>query len=511
MMVDVTEEGSSARLVRNTLTNGAGAVLGVGVFLVLTPFMILGLGAEAYGVFTLALSLSFLGGYAAFTDLGVETATARYVAEARSEQDSAEVDRLASTTMVFFGAAAVVLTPVICALSLAFVELFDVRADLRQQAVLCFALTGVQLLFEMPARTYFAVLEGAQRFTAYQACEVLRIVTQATMFALVLVFDLGIGALGGALAASSLCVLVLARHLAHRVVPELRISPAQADRQLLRRLLGYGGGLVGLRVIATLYRQMDRFIVGAALGPRYVTFYEIANKIQSSALLVQSIAASALVPATAFARARMEVLQDMLLRGTAYTLAASLPFAGAVLIFADPLIRTWIDPKYTSAAGPTRLFTAYLALTSIVAVATPMCIALGHLRFLLIVNSAAVAGNLAISLALVHRLGIHGVIIGTVASVVVAFPLQIRYVLRLFELPLSAFVRRALVPQLPGLLIQAATAAPLLWLAQRSSNLAEVGVLALVSIGLSVAAFAIVGLRGEHRRALLGALRGALQ
>src|SRR5262249_9580999 len=150
--VGAMREGTAARLVRNTLANGAAGVVGVVVGLVLTPVMITQLGAEAYGVYTLGLTFSFLGGYAALTDLGIEAATARFVAEARVHRDNDLVNRLASTTLAFFGSLALALAPLLAGLSFVFVEIFDVPTDLRGQAILCFALTGAQLLFEMPAR-----------------------------------------------------------------------------------------------------------------------------------------------------------------------------------------------------------------------------------------------------------------------------------------------------------------------------------------------------------------------
>lgn len=506
----MTEEGSGARLVRNTLTNGAGAVLGVAVFLVLTPFMILSLGAEAYGVFTLALTLSFLGGYAAFTDLGVESATARYIAEARSEQDAQQVNRLASTTMAFFTGTALLLAPLIAGAAFLLVDLFGVSDELRSQALLCFALTGAQLLFELPARTYFAVMEGAQRFAAFQACEIVRILTQAGLFVLVLVLDLGIGALGGALVLSSAVVLVLAHHIAHRSVENLHLSPRLASRSLLRVLLGYGGALLSLRVLGTLYRQMDRVILGAVMGPRFVTVYEIANKIQTAAQMVQSIAASALVPAAAYARSRPDILSDMFLRGTAYTLGASLPVVGAVLIFAEPLIRTWIDPSYVDAVTPARLFTGYLLLASVLIVGTTMSTALGHVRFLLKVNAPVVAANVVLSVLLVGPFGINGVIAASVLTYLASFPVQLRFFLRRFNTTLALFARRALLPQLPGLLVQALTAWPLLWLADRSDSLIAAGLLACLSILLSMGAFVTCGLQGEHRAALVKTIREAV-
>jgi stage V sporulation protein B len=502
-------EGSAARLVRNTLANGASSVFGVLVALVLTPFMIHELGAEAYGVYTLALTLSFLGGYATFTDLGIEAATARFVAEARADGDDELVNRLASTTLAFFSSLALVLAPLIAGLSFLLVDLFGIKGDLRDEALVCFALTGAQLLFEMPARTYFAVLEGTQRFTAFQACQVFRLVVQSAMFVAVLVLDLGIGALGGAMALSSLLVLLLAHRLAHRVVPGLHVSRRLASRELLRTMLGYGGGLLGLRLFGTLYNQMDRVIIGAAMGPRFVTIYEIANKIQSSASTVQSVAASALVPATAFARAQPQLLRDMFLRGTTYALAVSLPVAASVVIFAEPIINTWIDPRYTNAVTPTRLFTIYLLLASVQIVGATMVVALGYVRFMLLVSAPTVLGNLVLSILLVGPLGIDGVILGSVISYAVTYFLPLRFFLRRFEVSLGTFTKLALLPQVPGLLAQGATAIPLLWLAEQSDSLLVVGLLALLSIAISLGAFVGGGLRGQHREALFRVVREA--
>jgi O-antigen/teichoic acid export membrane protein len=502
-------EGSAARLVRNTLANGAASFAGVLVFLILTPFMIVQLGSAAYGVYTLALTVSFLGGYAALTDLGIEAATARFVAEARADGDEELVNRLASTTLAFFGSLAVVLAPMIAALSFVFVDLFDVPSNLRDQAVLCFALTGAQLLFEMPARTYFAVLEGTQRFGAFQACQMVRLAAQTAMFVAILVLDLGIGALGGAMALSSLIVLLLAHRLAHRVVPGLSVHPRHASRELLRSMLGYGGGLLGLRLFGTVYRQMDRVIIGVAMGPRFVTIYEIANKIQSSAALVQSVSASALVPAAAFARAQQEVLRDMFLRGTTYTVAAALPVAASVAIFADPLIRTWIDPKYTVATTPTRLFTIYLALACVQIVGATMVVALGHVRFMLVVSALTVLADLVLSISLVGPLGINGVIIASVSSYAASYFWPMRFFLRRFNVSLAVFARRALLPQLPGLVAQGLTAVPLLWLADRTDSLLVVVALALLSMALSISAFVGSGLRGQQRRELFRVLREA--
>jgi O-antigen/teichoic acid export membrane protein len=227
--------------------------------------------------------------------------------------------------------------------------------------------------------------------------------------------------------------------------------------------------------------------------------------------MVQSVTASVLVPATAFARANLQVLRDMFVRGTAYALALSVPTACAVMIFAEPLIRTWISPKYTEAASTTRLFALYLLLAGVLVVGTTMVVALGRLRFLLIVNGAAVLANLVLSVALVHPLGINGVVLGSVISYALVFPILLRYFSRQFGVSFKDFAVRIGLPQVPGLAAQAVTATPLLWLADRTDSVLVAAALAGVSIICSVLAFLALGLRGEHRDALLTTVRQAVR
>ena len=375
----MTAEGSAARLVRNTLANGAGQLFAIVISLALTPFLIDGLGVAAYGVFALALSLTFFGGYAALADLGVEGAAVRYVAEARSDGDHAAVDRTISTAAAFFTVMALALTLPLIGLSHVLVDVFNIEGPLRADAQTCFALVSCQLLFDLPSRAFFAVLEGAQRFTVWQAIEVGRALLQGALFIAVLAMDLGIRELAGSMVISSAGVLVLAMVFARRAMPDLQVRPRLCSREVLRHLMTFGGGLLALRVMGTLYRQMDKVIIGTVLGVRWVTPYDVANKIHAGAGTVQSVASSALLPATAFARNQRDVLRDMYLRGSCYTVAVTLPVIVAGFIFAAPLIRTWVGEEIErQATGATRWFFVYLLFVLFHVVGVSILVGLGR-------------------------------------------------------------------------------------------------------------------------------------
>jgi O-antigen/teichoic acid export membrane protein len=501
---------AAVRLVRNTLINGAGSVAGILVGLVLTPFMIDRLGLTAYGIWSLALTLTFSGGYAALADLGVEGAAVRYIAEATAEEDLDAVSRTVSTTLLVLCVIACLAAPAAVALAHPLVSLFGISNRLRPAAELCFALVGAQLAFELPARAFVAVLHGTQRYVTFQAVELVRTLLQAALYVFVLLEGWGVGALGGALMASSLCMLVTYWQLARRAVPGMRVNPLHVRRAELRRVVRFGGGLFALRLVSTIYHQMDKVIIGIALGSGPVGLYEIANKVNLAAATMSSVSVSAVVPAAAFARRQVAVVRDMFVRGSCYAAAASLPFAVAAFIFAKPLLVSWIGPRAEPAVEAARLFLVYEVFQSVQNVGSTMAYGLGHIRVPLLVNGAATLANLGLSIVLVHSLGFTGVIVGTLISNGVAWPVLLGYYLHVFETPLVVWLRRILRPSLVGLLAQVAVSLPLLALTADTRSLPLVVAVSTVSLVSSLAAFVLAGVRGEDRRALLLTVARAL-
>lgn len=499
-------EGTAARVVRNTLANGLGAASGVVIALVLTPFMIHQLGLQAYGVWALALSLTYFGGYAALTDLGVEGAAVRYIAEARAAKDTEAVSGIVSSAFAFFSCAALVLTPPLVLLAPVFVNLFSVDSQYERAATYAFAFVAAQLVFDLPARAFFAALEGSQQSAMYQAVLLVRSLVQAALFVAVLVTDRGIGSLGAASFFSSGAMFVAAWFLARRQLPGLQLSRRHVSRAVMRSLFVFGGGLFLLRIVGTLYQNMDKVIIGIALGPTSVAIYQIANQLHLAVSLVQSVSASALMPATAYLRERREILRDMFLRGTSYTVALSMPVLVAAFVLAGPLIRTWLGDSVASAIGPSRLFLVYLGFAVFTIVGSTMVVALGQLRFLGIIAAANLALNFALSVALVHPLGVNGVILGTLIAQVLAWPPVVGFLLHRFGVRLAEWVRCVIVPNLPGFAIQAATAAPILYLANQADNLFVVVLLGFVSVAASLGFYLIVGLSREERSLLLATL-----
>jgi O-antigen/teichoic acid export membrane protein len=492
--------------VRNTLLNAGGTFVGVAVSILLTPFLIHHLGADAYGVWALATTLTFGVGYLSFADLGLEQAAVRYIAEARSTGDTDRMNSIWASTFVLLSGIALVLTPPLVLLSGPLVDLFSVPASLHSEAHVAFAFVLAQLVFELPSRAFSALFEGVQRYGLWQLTRL----TQGLLLAGLMVWAVlaggGVGWLGIASFAGTAIAFLLGVALAFLLVPEVRVSRGLVNRKTIRQLVGFGGQLLIFRILSSIYRPMDKTIIGIALSTAAVTTYDVAFKIYTSAALVQSLATSALVPVAAYSREQPERLREMLLRGSNYTFAAAMPVATAAAVFAVPLIHTWIGPELLDAVTPTRLLLIALVPEFLLVVGQTMLVGLGVVRPMIWIVVLWTAINLTLSIVLVGPLEINGVIVATLTATMVNLMLMTRLILRELEVSLAEWVRDVVLPVLPGTAVQIAIGILLLPIARSSGSLIVVSALAGVTILIAIAVWFLC-LSGRRRRELLQMIR----
>ena len=204
------------------------------------------------------------------------------------------------------------------------------------------------------------------------------------------------------------------------------------------------------------------------------------------------------------------MLRDMFLRGSSYAAAVALPFAVAACIFARPLLLSWIGPRAAPAIGAARLFVLYEAIQVPQNVASTMMYGLGRIRVPLIVNGAATALNLGLSIALVGPLGFSGVIVGTLIANGLAWPVLLGYYLRVFDCRLRTWFQKLVAPNLPGLALQVTVSLGLYYaVGQHTRSLPLAILLFATSVAVSFAGFVLLGVRGRDRKMLAETVRRA--
>ena len=413
-MTDPTPAGR--KVARNTVINGVSSVTAALGTVLLTPYLLHHLGAERYGIWLLALTVTFSSGFLSFGDAGLPVAAIRFIAEARARGAESEIGAIVSSLLVLYVPLGFVLGGLLVLLASTFVDVFGIRSELAQVSVWVFALAGAQVVFDLPAAAFQAVLQGLQRYGAYQAIQVGGTVTWVVgAFAVV---HAGQGILGLALVAFAVAFveLVASVVLAFVVDRGLRLRFRLVNRRILRRLLGYGSSVLGMRIMSILWNQSDRVVIALLVSTAAVAHYEIAYRLQSVVILALSVSASAVLPVSAQVRASgdQNTERAIYLVGTRYAVAISMPVLIATLVYAHAIIATWVGPTYVYLSGASRLFVLTLLVSIFNTVGLSMFVGIGRIRPILIVNAVATGINLILSVLLAPTLGINGVILGNV-------------------------------------------------------------------------------------------------
>jgi O-antigen/teichoic acid export membrane protein len=453
MTVPAAPVAHGRRVFRNTLFTGA-----VGVFSLLANFFVIGqavrhLGMGPYGVLTLALAFSLSAGFLSISDLGLQSGVTRFVADADGRGQRERISEVVSSAFALLSIAAVFAVVILLTLSVVATRIFtNVHgAALQNDLHLLLVLFAAEAFFGLPALAFVGVLQGLQRYGWIKVVDLSRQILYTVLALIVLLTGQGVVAFGAAMISGTVLAAVGYAVAARILCPELRLSPRLVNRKALRPLAGFSVWVFITRIMGVIWAQMDTLILSVLVGINVLTGYSIVARLESAVSYPLSFTSAAVVPAAANLRAQESRirLRDLLIRGTRYTLAVSMPVTIAAMILAHPLIVAWVGSTYAPFVGPAQLFLTYQLLSCSATIALTILIGIGRIKAVTAYVTLAVAVNLILSIALAKPLHVTGVIIGTLVGYGITVPLYIRLVLHELEMGIDAFLRHAILPILP--------------------------------------------------------------
>jgi O-antigen/teichoic acid export membrane protein len=331
-------------LVRNTLVNVAGGAIPPLVGLGVTPLFVHGLGTERYGLWALAGSVL---GYFIVFDLGLGRAVTKFVSEALAQGKREEVPSLFWTALLtslllgLVGALAF-----LAAVPFVTTRLLRIPRDLVPEAQAFLMVYAAQAPLQLCQRVAGALLEASHRFDLASAVGVPARVLGMTLPLV------GVG-LGWPLA--GIAVLSLAAGLigflgtlavALRVRPEVRTG-LRVSRWHLRRLLGFGGWMMGASTLAMLVAGSDRVVIGAVLSTSAVAFYAPPQSLIAQIYLLPGALYATLFPAFSALgsvdRGRVERLYASAFKLQALVMG---PLAILLVVFARDGLTLWLGQEF---------------------------------------------------------------------------------------------------------------------------------------------------------------------
>lgn len=402
----------------------------IGLVFLLTPFVIRTLGVDAYGVW---LTITAITSYLNEIRGGLPAASVKYVAEAVGaayepegprDRDSVVAARIYGVNRVVHSALWLYLVlAVVCAILGVGLLLGwqavgrPVPEALDLQARIGFALLVVYVAFGFVAHLPGAVLEAHGDFVPRNSVTLGSIALQAVLTVTLLTISPNILFLAITLIACATFEILAGIAVVQRKHPGVTWGVSEHDPHLTRRLLRYSAWVLVLAVGGRLAFNTDAIIISTFDSYDGVAYYSIANSV--ALYFMEFVAAIAVVvmPRVAQLRAagREPELRAVFLRWSKASMSLAL-LVGTFLLFMGPeFLGFWINEEFQRAAGPALqvLIASFIVFLPLRGAGVPTLMAVGDIRAPSIAFAVMGVVNVAISIALVPRLGILGAAIGT--------------------------------------------------------------------------------------------------
>jgi O-antigen/teichoic acid export membrane protein len=442
-------------LLRSTASNVAGQVVVLGVWFVLTPFMVHRLGAANYGLWVLVASLVAYGN---LLDLGVGAAVTKYVAELRARGRSDEASDLIATALAMYCVVALLVVLASVPFALVVPDLFNIAPEQRSDARWVVFLTGLGLAVSLPTATAYAVLRGLQRFDLNNLIGVSSTIVQAA--ATVAVLLLGGGVVGLAAIAMPLILLTQVPMLVviRRIAPDLRIGLRGAQRRLVRTVASFSTSALVINGAGAVKTQTDQVVIAAALPLATLAPYSLAQRISQLPMQLTYQFVRVLFPLASELHGREDRarLRALYVGSTRLTLAMFVPVGVGLMVLAKPFLAAWVGERFAADAHIAVILIAAGFFEVALWPAASMLIGINVHRPTAVFAGASALLNLGLSVVLVGRIGVTGVALGTLVAtgleglVVVPFAMR-RYGVRARTM-LSEALAPGLLPAVPAVL-----------------------------------------------------------
>jgi len=142
----------------------------------------------------------------------------------------------------------------------------------------------------------------------------------------------------------------------------------RASLDLLRPMLEYGRGIVGVNVLAAITHHADIVIVGRLLGATVLGYYLLAYRIpEMTVLLLMRVAGRVLFPALSRLQAAGGAarLRDGYLVSLRWLALLAVPAAVGLVVLAEPVVLTVFGPDWVAAVPILRALAAYAGLRAL--------------------------------------------------------------------------------------------------------------------------------------------------
>lgn len=339
---------NSFRLLGNSAWNAAAFFIGVGLNLLILPFVVFRLGLAAFGV--AGLVTACVAPALAFSN-SLALSTARELTQRLAPDDRDDARRFFATALILaFGMGGMIVT-ILCLVGPPLARLaFHLGGKTADDLGIAFVFAAGGWLCQCVAAVFLALFTARQDYPRIASINIFSaIIATAAMVVFIPPWPqastyLGCQALG--LATSMLAAVVLSR----RAIGEWLARPA-LHRGPLGVLVNLGAWQLAAQSSGLIAGQADRYLLGALLQPQFVGFYTVAQRLEEAMYIGILKVGEILFPYfSTLQKESSDRRADLLFRSSWVLNVLAASALGALIPVAGPLLHLWTGAEVAAEA-----------------------------------------------------------------------------------------------------------------------------------------------------------------
>ncbi|CAE6863243.1 hypothetical protein R69608_00308 [Paraburkholderia nemoris] len=331
-------------LKRSATFNFVGGILPMFVALVTTPIYLHHIGAARYGVLAIVWMVQ---GYFGFLDMGLSSATSNRIAQL-GDAPHREREAVLWTALILNAVLGLVGGVALYALMHVLLAYFDMGEALRIELLPALPCVACLVPLSNLITVFNGALIGRERFGTLNAVQLpITLMYQLVPLGAALIFGPNLRYLVYATLVAGIVALALLALVVWRVFP-LRFASGPR-RELVGQLFSYGAWISVTRLAQPLLETADRLMIGHALGPQAVTYYQVPFNLAARVRLLPFVIARTLFPRlSALDAASAAALSSSAIRGLAAALTPMMVFG---IFIMQPFLSLWVGQEFASRAA----------------------------------------------------------------------------------------------------------------------------------------------------------------
>ena len=407
------------RIVRGMFSGLAGRGVGVIVSFFSVPLTVRYLGAERYGAW---VTISTAMAWIALADFGLSSSLTNAVSEGYAKESHELAGDYVAAAFWSLAAVALLLSALFFPLwrIVPWQRVFNVqsaqaRAEIGPAVAIAFAIFVVNFPFSIISKIYGAYQEVPLANGWAAGGNILSLTTLIVATQL----NGGLASLVIAVSGSVLFVnIISAVWLFGWSKPWLLPRLGRVSWSAVQKLTSLGGMFFVIQIAALVLFQTDNLIIAHYLGAAAVTPYSVTWRLFTYTTIFQTLASPSYWPAyaEAFARGDRAWVRRSFPANFKITVASTLALAVPLVFFGQWIIKKWAG----SGAVPSSRLLLWMGIWSIIygAMSSQSCLlaSAGRIKAQAIYATVAAGVNLILSIILVQKFGLTGVIMGTIGA-----------------------------------------------------------------------------------------------